>query len=137
MGQAGRLGAGKRRMTCPHAGIVSGGAKAEADLGKGTGQQRARQAHGQLSTGGAGRRGAAGCWRAAVLAVQGLDQTGQRKNIPLALDTVRISGQTLLQAVAREQAGGLGVVGPTGRLTCHRKLGPKSRSISSGMHVTK
>ncbi len=29
---AGRLGAGKRRMTCPHAAIVSGGAKAAADL---------------------------------------------------------------------------------------------------------
>ncbi len=45
-------------------------------------------------------------WRAAVQAVPGRDQTGQRRNIALALDTARIGGQTLLQAVAREQAGG-------------------------------
>jgi hypothetical protein len=44
----------------------------------------------------------------------GRGQTGQRRNISLALDTARISGQTLLQAVAREQAGGVGAVGPTG-----------------------
>ena len=30
----------------------------------------------------------------------------------LASDTTRIGGQTLLQAGAREQAGGLGAVGP-------------------------
>ncbi len=113
MGRAGRLGAGKRRMTCPHAAIVSGGAKAAADLCKGTGPRWARQAHGQLSAGGAGWRGPAGhCWRAAVLTVPGLDQTGH--SISLALDTARIGGQTLLQAVSREQAGGVGAVGPTG-----------------------
>ncbi len=39
---------------------------------------------------------------------------GQRGNISLALDTARIGGQTLLQEVAREQAGGVGEVGPTG-----------------------
>ncbi len=85
------------------------------DLCKGIGQRRARQAHGQLSAGGAGWRGPAGhCWRAAVLAVPERGQTGQRRNISLALDTARIGGQTLLQAVAREQAGGLGAVGLTG-----------------------
>ncbi len=115
MGQAGRLGAGKRRMTCPHAAIVSGGAKAAEDLCKGTGPRRARQVHGQSSAGGAGWRGPVGhCWRAAVLAVPGRDQTEHRRNISLALDTARIGGQTLLQAVAREQAGGVGAVGPTG-----------------------
>ncbi len=115
MGQAGRLGAGKRRMTCPNAEIVLGGAKAAADLCKGTGPRRARQAHGQLNAGREGWRGAAGyCWRAAMLAVPGRDQTGQRRNISLALDTARIGGQTLLQAVTWEQAGGLGAVGLTG-----------------------
>ncbi len=114
MGRAGRLGVRKRRMTFPHAAIVSGGAKAAADLCKGTGPRRDRQAHGQLSAGGAGWRGPAGhCWRAAVLAVPGRDQTEQRRNISLALDTARIGGQTLLQAVAREQANGVGAVGPT------------------------
>ncbi len=113
MGRAGRLGAGKLRMTCPSAAIVSGGAKAAADLCKGTWPRRARQAHGQLSAGGTGWRGPAGhCWRAAVLAVR--DQTEQRRNISLALDIGRIGGQTLLQAVAREPAGGVGAVGPTG-----------------------
>ncbi len=71
----------------------------------------------QLSAGGAGWRGPAGRgWRAAMLAVHEWGQTGQRRNISLALDTARIGGQTfkLLQAVAREQAGGLGAVGPTG-----------------------
>jgi hypothetical protein len=109
MGRAGRPGAGKRKITCPHAGIDLGGAKQVEGLCKGTGQRRARQAHGQLSAGGAGWCGPAGrCWRAAVLVVPGGDQTGQRRNISLALDTARICGQTLLQAVAREQAGGLG-----------------------------
>ncbi len=117
MGRAGRLGAGKLRMTCSQAAIILGGAKAVADLCKGTGPPRARQAHGQLSAGGAGWRGPAGhCWRAAVLAVPGLDQTEKMRNISLALDTGRIGGQTLLQAVAREQTGGVGAVGPTGSI---------------------
>ncbi len=102
-------------MTCPHAWIDSGGAKAAADQYKGTGQRRAGQEHWQLSAGGAGWCGPAGsCWRAAVLMVLEWDQTGRRRNISLALDTARICGQTLLQAVAREQAGGLGAVGLTG-----------------------
>ncbi len=59
-----------------HAGIDSGGAKPAVDLCKGTRPRRAKQAHGQLSAGGAGWRGPAGrCWRAAVLAVQGRGQT--------------------------------------------------------------
>jgi hypothetical protein len=74
-----------------------------------------RQAHWQFSAGGEGRRGPAGrCWRAAVLAGSEWDQAGQRRNISLALDTARIGGQIWLQAVAQEQAGGLGAVGPTG-----------------------
>jgi hypothetical protein len=59
VGRGGRPGAGKRRMTCPHAGIDSGGAKAAANLCKGTGPRRARQAHWQLSAGGAGWPGRA------------------------------------------------------------------------------
>ncbi len=118
MGRAGRSrpnSAGKRRMTSPHTAIVSGGAKAAADLCMGTGPRRARQPHGQLSSGGGGWLGPAGhCWRAAVLAVPGQGQTEQRRNISLALDAGRIGGQTLLQAVAHEQAGGVGAVGPTG-----------------------
>jgi hypothetical protein len=68
------------RMTCPHAAIVSGGAKAEADLCKGTRQRQAGQAHGQLCSGGAGWRGPAGhCWRAAVLAVpEGPDRAEEK-----------------------------------------------------------
>jgi hypothetical protein len=69
MGRAGRPGAGKRRIFCPHAGIDSGGAKPAADLCEGTGQLLARQAHGQLSTGGQvgaalpGAAGAQQCWQ--------------------------------------------------------------------------
>ncbi len=71
-----------------HAAIASGWAKAAADLCKGSGLRRARQAHEQLSSGGVGWRGPTGhCLRAAVQAVPGRDQTGQRRNISLALDT--------------------------------------------------
>ncbi len=59
VGRGGIPGAGKRRMTCPHVGIDSGGAKAAANLCKGTGPRRARQAHRQLSAGGAGWPGRA------------------------------------------------------------------------------
>ncbi len=55
-------------------------------------------------------RPATGVGRAAVLAVPGRDQTGLRRSISLVLETARIGWQTLLQAVAREQAGGLGAV---------------------------
>jgi hypothetical protein len=69
----------------------------------------------QFSAGGADWRGPAGrCWRAAVRAAPGRDQTGQRRKISLALDTARIGWQTLLQAAAREQASGLGAVGRAG-----------------------
>jgi hypothetical protein len=51
---------------------------------------------------------------AALLEVPGRNQTGQRRNISLALDTVRICGQSLLRVVVWEQAGGPGAVGPTG-----------------------
>ncbi len=121
MGLAGRLGAGMRRMTCPHAAMISGGAKAAADLCKETGPRRGRAGQagawavkrwrGRLAL--LGRALLSG-WRAAVLAVPGRDQTAQKRNISLALDTARIYWQTLLQAVAREQAGGLDTVGPTG-----------------------
>ncbi len=120
-------------MACPHTAIVSGRAKAEADLCKGTGPRRARQAHGQLSAGGAGWRCPAGhCWRAAVLAVTGRDQTAEEK--------YRIGYkycEDLLADLSSGGGSGASWWSERGRTDRLIDLPPKSGSISSGMHMTK